>query len=452
MIPLLLAQLEDSSWANKTTAHPAGLAMLAVFAVWVYFSPRRLAMVPFFLMACLAARQRIVIATLDFDFLRILVMVGWARIMTRGELSGFRWKPIDVTLILWGLVSLSAYSVLHNETGAAIRMAGNTFDAVGGYILFRCLIRGWPDVLTLIRAMAVIAIPIAVFFFIERMTRRNIFSILGGVPLITVERNGSLRCQGAFVHPILAGSFWAALLPLFFALWFGTLKDRALSVLSVGSALLIIVACASSTPLAGVAAAMMATGLYLFRYQMPIIRWAAFLTALGMHLSMNKPIWHLIGRYQFVSGSTGYHRYRLIDAFVRNFNEWWLNGVVSTAHWGRWLQDVTNEYVLQGVKGGLATLVLFLLITYFAFRGVGKLWRLYPDNSAPQRFAWALGAVIFTHMVIFIAVSYFGQISTLWIMNLAMVGSMTPVAARAPKRAPQPTAQADRARAEAVPV
>jgi len=90
---------------------------------------------------------------------------------------------------------------------------------------------------------------------------------------------------------------------------------------------------------------------------------------------------------------------------------------------------VTNQYVSEGVSGGLLTLLLFLGILVFSFRGVGRLLVQAGQGSDRQKhlwIAWGLGVVIFVHASAFVAVSYFGQIIMLWYLALAMVGSLAP--------------------------
>ena len=50
--------------------------------------------------------------------------------------------------------------------------------------------------------------------------------------------------------------------------------------------------------------------------------------ALGtvLHFVMNHGIWHLIARIDLVGGSTGYHRFHLIDKAIAHFGERWLVG------------------------------------------------------------------------------------------------------------------------------
>src|SRR5690606_21040287 len=107
----------------------------------------------------------------------------------------------------------------HAEVGALINRLGASFDTVGMYFLFRMLVRSLEDLKQTVTWCAVAAVPVAVAFLIENRTGRNLFAFLGGVPQLTIVRDGRLRCQGAFPHAILAGCFWASLVPLFVAMW-----------------------------------------------------------------------------------------------------------------------------------------------------------------------------------------------------------------------------------------
>lgn len=141
------------------------------------------------------------------------------------------------------------------------------------------------------------------------------------------------------------------MIPFFVALWFGA-KDKILSVAAVASTLLIIFACSSSTPVAAVGLVIIGWGMYFARAHMSTIRWSILGGLIGLQLLMQKPVYHLISRIDLVGGSTGWHRYHLFDQFVRRIGEWFFVGTHSTAHWGYGLFDVTNQYVLEAVRGG----------------------------------------------------------------------------------------------------
>jgi len=135
----------------------------------------------------------------------------------------------------------------------------------------------------------------------------------------------------------------------------------------------------------------------------------ALLTAL--HIVMKAPVWHLMSRLDFTGGSTGYHRYEVLDAFITHFSEWYLVGEPDPMSWGVWfMRDVTNMYVAQGLTGGLLTLLLFLLVVIFAFGNVGRALNLKSIARSLQRqwICWCVGVAIFVHAVTFFGVTYFG--------------------------------------------
>ena len=418
----------NSEYFNQTTVHPVGLVALVLLGIATLALPRRWALIPMIIMACtIAPGQRVIIATLDFHMLRLMVMFGWARLLLRSELRGLHWNMLDVLIVAHTLVDLTAGTILTGGT-QLVNKLGAAYDMVGMYFLFRFLIREWKDLEPLKTALLILSLPIALAFLFEHFTARNIFSALGGVPEVTVERSGRLRCQGAFAHPILAGCFWAAALPLIALDWWRDGVRRIAAVLGVGMCLLIIVLCASSTPVVAVAVSAIATGMFVLRSHMRWIRWGSLVVLTVLHLVMNAPVWHLIVRVNVVGGSTGWHRYYLIDQAIEHIGEWWLIGSnLGTAHWGRHLFDVTNLYVVQGLHGGVLLLGLFVLTIAVAFRMIGQTRQAAETagNYYAVRASWALGVILFTHCMNFIAVSYFGQIAMMWALLLATIASVS---------------------------
>ena len=140
-----------------------------------------------------------------------------------------------------------------------------------------------------------------------------------------------------------------------------------------------------------------------------------------LHIAMKAPVWHLISRINLIGGSTGWHRYNLIDKAIRHFGEWMLLGCRDTADWGTGLEDITNQYVLEGVNGGFVTLVIFLIIIYEALSTTLRMSIQNRDGKS-QILTWCLFTTIMGHSVAFFGVSYFGQIMMWWYMTLAIVG------------------------------
>lgn len=406
-------------WANTTIVHPAGLALLAACIAAVLLVPRRFVVIPIFVMMCLAARQRVTIVSLDWDFVRIMIVVGWLRVILRKEMRGFRLHKLDIVAMIWSSTATLGYVVQQADSAAIVLRLGATIDTLGSYMLFRVVIRSWRDIVSTIRGMIVVAVPVALLFLIEKATGRNMFSVFGGVPPVTKVREGRLRCQGAFAHPILAGSFWASILPLFIALWWG-MRERLLCVAGVAATMLIVFACSSSTPVAAVGIVAVGWGVYFIRGHMTFIRWSIVGVLIMLQMVMQKPVYHLISRIDLVGGSTGWHRYHLFDQFVRRVDEWFLFGTKSTAHWGYGLFDVTNQYVLEAVRGGILPLIAFVAMIVIAFRAVGAALRASAGDRATTALSWGIGVSLLTHSIIFFAVSYFGQIVVLWNLSLAL--------------------------------
>ena len=426
---------------NETHVHPLGAAMLLILGIATLFVRRRFAIAPMIILACFVApAQRIAIGSIDFDFLRIITIFGWVRILIRREYQGFSPRPIDLWVALWGVTGIILYTLLRADLSGFIYKLGLAGESMAMYFLFRILIRDTTDILNAARVFAWISIPVALFFVFEHFTGRNIFAIFGGVPEITQIRDDRLRCQGAFAHAILAGVFWATLVPIVALLYLQNSQQRRwLAVTATICALIIIVMCASSTPVFALGIGLVGIALYPIRRYSRTMFFGAIAAGLLLHLVMNQPIWHLLARVSAVKGSTGWHRFLLIDQAIARFGEWGLLGTTSTAHWGYGLQDVTNQFIFEGINGGFLTLLFFVLTIAGAFLAVGRRLRLSSNDQASSLIAWALGVSLAMHVASFIGVTYFGQIRMLWCLLLACIACIDPLVrhARAAVRRPQ---------------
>jgi hypothetical protein len=446
-------------WFNQTTLHPLGIVAILLLGVATLVVPRKYALVPALVLACFVApAQRIVIASLDFNFLRVMVFFGWARVLARGEIAGFRWKLLDTLVVAWGCCATVTATILYGTAAAFINRLGLLYEAIGIYFLCRVLVRDWEDVKAFARCAAIISVPVALAFLVEKGTGRNLFAFFGGVPEETIVRDGKLRCQGPFLHSILAGCFWVTLLPLIGALWWSRGYDRVLAVGGAACATWIVFACASATPMGGLIFCVLAAALFPARRHLRWIRWGTLAGLVVLQIVMVNPVWHLLSRVPLVSGSTGWYRFKLIDEFIRHTGEWMLVGTRGYVRWpGPGFEAITNEFVRQGVDGGLLTLGLFVGMIAVSFIGVGRILRtaarrrvrvvgrsedgtrllVQPADRPEARatrlaLAWALGVSLFTHCIVFVGVAYFGQVLLVWYLGLGFIGSLTPDRRRRP--------------------
>jgi hypothetical protein len=421
--------MEEFHWFyGQTVVNPLGLAMVVIMCIFTLFLPRRYALWPLAFIACFVApAQRFYVLLFNFTFLRIMIMCVWLRLIMYQEVQ-FKMTTIDRLVIAWAFVHGLAYALCNGFALEAIVFAsGEAFDALGLYFLFRCLIRDWNDWRSNVFIYMIISIPVAFFFFIEHSSGHNPFAFLGGVPEITFVREGRLRCQGAFPHPILAGSFWASLLPLIVAEWWNSPIRRWLVVITSVCVVLIVVMCASSGPLSALLLGAGAALIFPLRRRMRMMRWGIVVGLIGLQFVMRSPIWHVLAYLDLAGGSTSWYRFYLIDQTVAHFGDWWAFGVTSTASWGndnQSLEDITNQYVLEAIRGGIVTLGLFVAIIAVGFRDVGRLWRACGKDKARTVMAWALGISLFINMASFVSVAYTGQVVVVWYFLLAGIASL----------------------------
>jgi hypothetical protein len=406
----------------------AGAISILVLGLLLFALPRPRAVVPMLILACFVPGQSVAIMALNFGGIRILVFLGIVRIIVFAEWKQLLWQRMDTLLVLFAGVGSLIYIVQFGTLDALKFRLGQMFDIAGMYFLFRCFINSWKDITILAKTLAIISIFVAIAFAIERSSGHNMFAVFGGVPAITMVRDGRFRCQGAFAHPILAGCFWATLIPIMATLWWRGPGMRPWAVIGVICSLIIIVLCSSSTPVAAVMFGLIGAFFFQFRRSMRAVRWTLFTILIILHLTMQGPIWGLVARIDFAGGSTGYYRFTLIDAAIRHFSDWWLLGIQSVDPWSQdynhYLTDITDQYVLEAVRGGIWTLVLFIAIIATAFSKLGRVRVLEERNRGNLVTCWALGVAIFVHCIIFFGVSYFGQITSIWYLTLAMAAGL----------------------------
>ncbi len=414
---------------NQTVINPIVIFLTLGAGIMILFLPRRYVFLPFiFIATFIPMQQRILIAGFDFFMIRILILFGFTRIIIRSRFYLLKLNPIDKLMILFCVFRIIMYSILWKTPGAFINRLGTSFDALGVYFFSRFilndLMQNPRQIIAVIKDLLVLCIPLAIIMLLEYTTARNFFSVFGGVPEVTFVRDGRLRCQGAFQHPILAGTFGASLLPLFLSLCYKKSRYKILGLLGVCSSTLIVITTSSSGPALTYAAALGAFCLWPFRRFMSIICWGAVFMLIILQIAMNAPLWGLLMRAKIFSGSTGFHRYHLFDQFVKRFGEWWFCGVQSTDHWGRQLFDITNQYIRIAVDGGLITLIIFIIIITLCFRNISIVYKRLSKFPSLSIVYWSLGASLFSHTVSFFGVSYYDQIIFFWYFLLALISTV----------------------------
>jgi hypothetical protein len=271
----------------------------------------------------------------------------------------------------------------------------------------------------------------------ESLTNSNLFGIFGGVSFSSMIRDGHVRSQGSFRSPITAGAFGATFTMLYagalFTRWPGARRSALLGFIV---SLTIMICAHSSGPMLGFALGLVALIAWRIRQHTRKIRWGIVFSLIGLQMVMKAPVWFLLARAGDIVGGGGFHRSELIDQFLKSFSSWWLAGmdVAATAVWFPYNlsgdvgggSDITNQFVLDGVNGGLIGLGLSILVIVRCCQAIGKTIDAYSSQSEIEtRLVWGLGATLVASIGILFSVSYFDQMHVIWYFLLAAIAGVT---------------------------
>ena len=412
--------------AATTILHPLVAVALLITVILTCFAPRKYVLAPWLLTALLVPfGQVVVLGGVHFTVYRIIVLFGLVRLIRTAPQTGGHsfvggFCGVDRAFTLWALFTCIIFSIQWMEMQAFIKSVGSLLDAIGGYCVLRFLIRDHGAVRQAIKVMAAVAIVLSITMVTEQLSQKNVFGLLGGMPVEVAVREGKPRSTGAFAIYITAGVFGATVLPLLMWLWSDS-KSRLTAGVGVVGATLMTITANSSTPLLAYVAAIVGLCFWPLRRRMRAFRWGLLLIIVGLHLSMNAPVWALIARIDLTGSSSGFHRYMLVDQCLRHFSDWWLVGVKNYNDWGFDMWDLCNQYIDCAIRGGLATLVMFILVISRGFGRLGAARKLVEGDSKQEWSLWCLCAALLSHVVAYFGIAYFDQMQVAWYALLAII-------------------------------
>jgi hypothetical protein len=381
--------------------------------------PRKLAPVPFLLGAIFSPfYYSWGVQAGPFSAFHILMLSAWFRMVCRRDGKLDRLGAVDWSVFAFILSGMAAYVALRQSTAAVVGALGICFNALGAYVFFRRSIRTLDDLTRVTKVLVVAAVALAVCVLIEQRMGRNLFQNWEFSEL----RDGHVRCQGPFGHPILAGAFGATLVPLFSLFWWRP-RGKRWALAGCAASFAIVYSSACSGPVLTLLAAIGGLLMWPVRRYMRLLRWSLLFATIALHMVMKAPVWALIARVSIFGSSSSDHRFRLLDNFIRNFDDWWLFGSTDNKDWGWMTWDASNGFVRIGLDGGLITLILFFAVVVACFKVVGRARKAAVRQSALQRCYWGLGAALFAHLVALIGVNYWDQSIVLWYFLLAVIAA-----------------------------
>jgi len=413
---------------------PLGAALAVLSAILILTLPRRVALLPILAgVVFLPIGQSLQVAGLDFYLFRLVLLAALIRITLRGEAAAVGWCRLDTLVLVWAIVCLVFGSLSHPGLSAFITLSGVLYNGLASYIVTRALVRDRGEFVTQLRFLALMIVPLTALMGLEKATGRNLFSVLGGVNEITLVRDGEVRAQGPFQHPILAGTFGATLLPLVLGLArMRSPRLRWRGIVGSVCALGITVAAASSGALLAAMTSVVALCVWPMRRSLRLVRVGLLLLLLVLQAGMSRPLWWIFDTIGSITGGTGWHRSYIIDAAIRHWREWILVGTPVTAHWGGYPPppndpnniDITNQFIVEAVSGGALRLILFVTIIWTCFKSLGVAFRgrrrIHPQT---EWLAWATGVALLAHCIAFFSIAYFDQLVFFWFWLLSVVAA-----------------------------
>lgn len=420
---------------EETTFTPWASILLTLCCIFTLFLPRRYAICPLLVMiGTMPLGQQLLIDQFHFPLFRVVLLMALIRVICRRE--RFKWNRIDTVMICWALVTMVSGMFSNGPRGpweAFVNLSGDAYNAALSYFFVRSVIRDYEDVMIAIRTLAIVCVPLAVLMTIERTTGHNLLYVFGGVLEWDDLRNGQVRAQGAFRHPILAGSYGATCAILFGTLLFCKTRDKLLGTIGTVSALTITTAAVTSGALLSLIGGVCGLVLWKERKHLNRLRWSVVIGIVLLAAIMKQPVWFALARISGIAGGGGWHRAFIIDAAVKHFGEWWLAGTSVTAHWGGpgqiiWanplMLDITNEFINQGVKGGILKMALFIALVVLCFKRIGTVLKSFHPRAPVSFLIWTLGCALSAQCLSMCSVAYFDQIIVLWFWLLGTISSI----------------------------
>jgi hypothetical protein len=404
-----------------------GILFALITATLMFVLPRRWALVPLFMGAAYVTVGQVIEAgPFHFTIMRLLLAVGFLRVIVKRERIEGGLTGLDKIVILWAVWAVVS-SAFHNNL--LVTMLGTAYSALGSYFLLRVFIQTPEDFIRCAKILIVLLVPVAGEMVLEKWTGKNAFAVFGYVTETVHVRNGKIRAQGAFSHSILAGTVGAMVFPLAVLVW---RNQRKLAWLGFGVAGVMVLASASSGPVMTLMTIGAALACWRARNMLRWICWSVVVALIALNFIMNDPVYFLLARIDLAGGSTGWYRAALIQSALKHLGEWWMVGTDYTRHWMPsgvgWSPnhtDITNHYLQMGVWGGLPLMVLFIGIMYAGFSRLTKAWRMEHNASFEQQFfIWTLGAILFGHATTLISICYFDQSELFLYLTFAGIAAL----------------------------
>jgi len=378
------------------------------------------------------------IGTIDILVGRFVVAVLLLRCLFDDKIrTKFKWCRLDTLVTLSMVVYVGAYLITRvNSLSATIEGRGGfLMDTWCAYLAARFIVTDRTKLISIIKCIGIALVPLAILGVIESVTGWQPFAPLrrfspwfAGGDFVAEGRFGFARAVGPFGHPILFGGGFAMFLPLIYYLRYEKKDWRSFAYIISGIAMLGALSSMSSGPWVMVMVVIFCLIMERHKHLLKPLFMFMIISCIIIGIASNRPFYHVMASWANPLGGAGWHRAKLIDVAIEKFDEWWMIGYGDKdPGWGHYFgmrnSDITNEFILNGVRYGILGVIALCAVLVKAFHDLISTYRKQ-RHPVTKSLCWAFGSLLFSVTVAWMSVNFFGQLSTLAYCSLGMIGSL----------------------------
>jgi len=379
------------------------------------------------------------IGTIDIVVGRFIVAVLLMRCLFDDKIrTKFKWCRLDTLVTLSMVVYVGAYLITQVESLSATieNRGGYLMDTWCAYLAARFIVTDRMKLISIIKCVSIAMVPLAILGVIESVTGWQPFAPLqrfspwygGAKAFVSEGRFGFARAIGPFSHAILFGGGFAMFLPLIYCLRHEKKDWRTYAYIISGIVLLGALSSMSSGPWVMVIVVIFCLIIERHKHLVKPLFIFLIISCIIIGIASNRPFYHVIVSWANPLGGAGWHRAKLIDVAIDKFDEWWMIGYgAKDPGWGPIFgmghSDITNEFILNGVRYGILGVIALCAVLGKAFQGLISTYRKQRHPVA-KSLCWAFGSLLFSITVAWMSVNFFGQLSTLVYCSFGMIGSL----------------------------
>ena len=378
------------------------------------------------------------IGTIDILVGRFVVAVLLLRCLSDDRIrTKFIWCRLDTLVTLSIVVYVGAFFITRTDSLSATieNRGGFVMDTWCAYLAARFIVTDRQKLISIIKCISIALVPLAIIGVIESVTGWKSFGALtrfspwyneGGIPL--EGRFGFERAVGPFNHAILFGGVFAMFLPLTYYLHHEKKDWRTIAYILSGITLVGALSSMSTGPWVMVIVVIFCLIMEKRKHLVKPLFMFMVISCVLIGIASNRPFYYVITRSLTRRHFQFSRRAKLIDVAIETFDEWWLIGYGNKdPGWGPLFgmtyTDVTNQFILKGIRYGMLGMIAIIAVLVKAFRGIISTYRKQ-QHPVTKSLCWAFGSLLFSVTVAWMSVSFFGQLSTLFYCSLGMIGSL----------------------------